>query len=116
MRLKSSTAFQRLNPDEQDKEIDQLLAAKRAKLVYAEEWVLFVARVVLLSSIVFLTVAVLGTFVWHMIGPQPKRWLSVDEEKHIRDLAVTIIAGLLMSMITTYIYNKKRPAPRAASE
>ena len=107
MRLKPSTELKRPLPDEQDKEVDRFLADERAKMDFHEDRWLYWIRVILLFFVLLMTLAVLFTFVFHIIMPQEWRWLSIDESKYIRDLAVTIIAGLIMSIVTAYYFKKR---------
>ena len=52
------------------------------------------------------TLAIIITFVLHLVLPSSLRWLTHDELNDIKNFALTVTAGLLMS-IGTNIVSKK---------
>lgn len=88
-----------------DADVDEFQCA-RNKMSFKEEFWFYCVRVgfLLLSS--FLSLAVVIVYMWHVIGPESLRWLCDSDLSRLKDLAITIIVGLLMSTTTTYFFKR----------
>jgi len=108
MRFKTSDTFEKLQPKQKEIDSDLHAEEKLKELEYKEQWWLYRSRIFLLVFVIFMIMIVSGTFIFHLTAPDSWRWLSVEEEKHIRDMAVTTLSGLVMSAITTYFFKKEK--------
>ena len=81
---------------------------ERQKMSYQEDQWFFWVRVGFLVFSSFLTVAVVTIFLWHLVAPSPARWLPEADLAKIKDVALAIIVGLVMSGATTYFFKKKK--------
>lgn len=83
------------------------LDVKRKKRDYTEEnWFFWVRMFFLLGSSVA-SFAIIFTLFWNILAPAENRWLFDEDIKRVKDLAITIIVGLIMSFSTTYLFRKK---------
>ncbi|MDR3280137.1 MAG: hypothetical protein LBT23_06470 [Synergistaceae bacterium] len=95
-------------PRSGDKEFsDKPLDYKRRVMSFNEERWFYYVRVffLLMSSICSAAIAIV--FLFHITAPERFRWLNSNELERIRELALTIIVGLVMSGSTTYFFKKK---------
>lgn len=93
-------SLKRSVPNETEEDVDSRINTNEKKWQYQ-------LRLGLSFFAVIMTVAIVGIFVFHMITPESWRWLSPEDLKNIRDLAVTIIVGLVLSVVTTNFFKKK---------
>lgn len=73
---------------------------------FKEEYWFYCVRVGFLILSAFLSLAVVAVYMWHVIGPESLRWLCESDLTRLKDLAITIIVGLLMSTTTTYFFKR----------
>ena len=86
---------------------DEPFRQEREELSFKEECWLYRTRIFFLALASFCTASVIMTFLWHLITKPEWHWLDVVEVNSIKELAVTIIVGLVMSGATTYFFKKK---------
>lgn len=101
------TAPSDLTTNGQEKEIDTPFAQKRQAMSYHEDRWFYWVRVgfLLLASVV--SAAIVIIYLWHLVMPQNLRWLCDNDFSRLKDLALTIIVGIILSLTTTYFFNKK---------
>lgn len=88
-------------------DIDKPYGKERAKLSYHEDRWFFWVRVIFLLVASLGTLSVVLVYLWHLAGPLSARWLPDADIIKLKDLAITIIVGLVMSVTTTYFFKKK---------
>jgi hypothetical protein len=106
--IKTADEILEEQPQAEEKDFsDKPLEYKRKELFFKEELWFYYVRVffLLLSAICSATVVVI--FLFHLTMPERFRWLDGNELERIRELALTIIVGLVMSGSTTYFFKKK---------
>ena len=87
--------------------VDSPIEQRRKELSFKEERWLYRTRIFFLGLASFCTALVIVIFLWHMVAVERWRWLSADEVSRIKELAVTIVVGLVMSGATTYFFKRK---------
>ena len=92
------TADSSADPDE--------YGTKRRSMHFKEEVWFYWVRVGFLIVSAFGSFSVVLVYMWHLIGPSSCRWLCENELTKLKELALTIIVGLLMSVTTTYFFKK----------
>ena len=90
------------------RERDREFEHGRRKMSYQEDVCLYWVRVAFLVLGSLLTFGVIFVFISHLIMPISWRWLDDSELVKLKDIAVTIIVGLLMSAITAYFFKRKK--------
>lgn len=78
----------------------------RDKMSFKEEVWFYCVRVAFLVISAVLTFSVVAVYMWHVVGPEKWRWLCDSDLTRLKDLAITIIVGLLMSTTTTYFFKR----------
>lgn len=92
-----------------NKDVDEY-SHKLRGWVYVENRLLYWIRFVFLIFTTILSLGVVTTYMWHLVGPESCRWLQGGDISKLKDLALTIIVGLIMSFATSYFFSKgKRP-------
>lgn len=91
------------NPTENVDELD----VKRKKRDYNEENWFFWVRMLFLLGASFVSFLIIFILFWNILMPVDWRWLCDDDLKTVKDIAVTIIVGLIMSFSTTYLFRRK---------
>lgn len=81
-------------------------SVERKKMSFKEERWFYFVRVGFLVVSSVLTFFVVVIYMWHLLGPSSYRWLCSDDLVKLKDLAITIIVGLLMSTTTTYFFKR----------
>lgn len=79
---------------------------KRRSMHFKEEVWFYWVRVGFLIVSALGCLAVVFVYMWHLIGPNSYRWLCDSDLTKLKELALTIIVGLLMSVTTTYFFKK----------
>lgn len=90
---------------DQNKDVDEL-AVKREFMTFREEVWFYWVRVIILVAAAFGTIGVVGVYMWHIVGPASCRWLCDTDLTKLKDLAITVVVGMLMSVATTYFFRK----------
>lgn len=81
-------------------------APKRRFMLWREEVWLYWVRVGFLLVSALGSFSVISIYMWHLTAPQTWRWLCDADISKLKDLAITIIVGLIMSATTTYFFKK----------
>lgn len=89
-----------------NRDVDEY-APRRRFMSYREDVWLYWVRVFFLVFSCLATLAVVTVYMWHLVAPTYWRWLADIEISKLKDLALTIIVGLIMSATTTYFLRKK---------
>lgn len=82
-------------------------ASQRRKLNFQEENWFYRVRVGFLLIVSASTVLVTLCYLWHLAAPEAWRWLTPKNVADIKDLALAIIVGLSMTVLTTYFFKRK---------
>ncbi len=85
---------------------DTPLADQKAAIQANEEKWLYWVRLFFLILAVLITSSVVLIYLWHLCAPECLRWLKVADLTKIKDLATTIIVGLVLSISTTFFFKK----------
>lgn len=80
---------------------------KRRQLNFKEENWFYRVRVAFLIIVSSFTLGIIFCYLWHLVAPKEWRWLEDIKESGLKDLALSIIVGLSMSLITTYFFKRK---------
>ena len=65
----------------------------------ADHW----AKLTILWALCLCAIALLGAYVSNLVLPSDWRWLSPADMSSIKDIVVSIIAGLVMSFSVKYL-------------
>ncbi len=98
-----------ISPSEDDEcgsNNDEPLAKQRKAIQAKEEKWLSNIRMIFLCLAVSITTIVLIVYFWHLCAPECVRWLDNTDLIKIKDLATTIIVGLILSISTTFFFKK----------
>ena len=87
--------------------VDSPIEQQRKELSFREERWHYYTRILFLGIASFCTASVVLVFLFHLVAPESWRWLGADEVSRIRELAVAIIVGLVMSWTTSYFFKRK---------
>lgn len=83
------------------------LEIKRQKRSFSEENWLYWIRIGFMLLASCLSIVIIFTLFWHILVPREWRWLEENDIMLIKDIAITIIVGILLSLGTTYLIRKK---------
>lgn len=92
--------------DNHDKDPDEDGAKQLRKLERREKSAVYWERIVIIFVLVFLCLAILCVFVWHLIMPSSLRWLSEAEIETIKNISLSTFGGLLGTVATNYFLKK----------
>lgn len=82
-------------------------APKRREMDFREAKWFYRVRVGFLLTVSIACVGVALCYLWHLVAPDDWRWLSEKNVGAIKDLALSIIVGLTMTLLTTYFFKRK---------
>lgn len=68
------------------------------KALKVRSWIKILALVIFTA----IGAGIVFTYVWHLIAPCSKRWLSSGEIEAIKDLALSIATGVSLSLATKF--------------
>lgn len=88
-------------------DVDEEIGQKRRKRDFQEETWFYRVRVGFLLTVSCACVGVVLCYLWHLVAPEHLRWLSPENISALKDLALSIIVGLSMTMLTTYFFKRK---------
>lgn len=91
--------------DSGDSDVDSFKKL-RNKMLFGEEKCLYWIRISFLIVSVVATFGIVGIYVWHLVAPLSYRWLLDNDLTKIKDLALTIITGIILSQTTSYFFKK----------
>lgn len=93
--------------DSGDSDVDSFKKL-RNKMLFGEEKCLYWIRISFLIVSVVATFGIVGIYVWHLVAPLSYRWLLDNDLTKIKDLALTIITGIILSQTTSYFFKKRQ--------
>lgn len=88
-------------------DVDSELDAKRKRRNYNEETWFYWVRVIALCLISLCGFAIVATYIWHLIISPSYHWVTPEQLANLKDLAITVITGAVISQTTTYFLRKK---------
>lgn len=53
-------------------------------------------------------IAILITYIFHLIFPNNWRWLSENNISEIKTIAVAIVSGVFSNLVSSYFFNSKK--------
>lgn len=88
---------------------DKQLSAesKKTDLTKIETWFWLVAKLVIFASILVASLSFLGVYAWHMIAPPDSRWLTDNELEHMRSFTLSVVSGVVATVVTNHYLNRK---------
>lgn len=97
------------NPkDNNNKDLDNELKDEEKKQSISEKKLIFglkkAAIIVCFGSLI----AIFLTYVFHIIFPEHKRWLTPNDISEIKSVAVAVASGIFSSLATSYFFNSKK--------
>lgn len=94
-------------PDNATPEDPDEYGRKRRKMHFQEDVWLYWVRIGFLIATSLGTFGVISVYMWHLVAPANWRWLCEPDIMKLKDLAITIIVGLVMSITTSYFFKKE---------
>lgn len=94
--------------DDNDKIEEKHYKLQYEKMQYGEDKCFYIIRLVIVCIAVFLAFAIVIIYLIHLTCPMSWRWLCKSEVTQIKDLAISIIVGLTLSIATTYFFKMKK--------
>lgn len=91
-----------------DEDIERPFTRERQRMSFREDVWFYWVRVGFLLFASLATLGVVSIYMLHLVIPVEWRWLCDSDMTRLKDLSLTIIVGLLMSVTTTYFFRKKR--------
>lgn len=90
-----------------NQDVDSELEAKRKLRDFSEETWFYWVRVIALCLISLCGFAIVGTYILHLIFPEKWHWVTPSQLSSLKDLAITILTGAVISQATTYFLGKR---------
>lgn len=96
-----------LEKDIEDKKSDKEDPDTIRKRNKSEELnILFKIKRMVIYVVSIVLILIFVVYICHIIMPIKLRWLSAEEIEKIRSIAVSIIVGIMSSLISAYFFNR----------
>lgn len=83
------------------------LDIKRKKRSFSEENWLYWIRIAFMIVATIISFAIIIVLFWNILAPEDWRWLQETDIATLKNIATTIIVGLIMSFATAYLFRRK---------